>query len=85
MGYPDSRAYDLGARRLGAIQGRSRQHANLVQSRTLFDASHPLVPIVTLAASVFVLLAPRIVSVALAIYLIVARLFGLNEIYHCFK
>ena len=71
--------------RLSANLGRSRQHANLVQSQMLFDASHPLVPMVTLAAGVFLLLAPRIVSVAVAIYLIVAGLFGLNGIYHFFK
>jgi hypothetical protein len=51
----------------------------------LFDAAHPLVPIATLAAGVFLLIAPRIVSVAVAVYLIIVGLLGLNGIYHFFK
>ena len=42
------------------------------------DAGNPLLPIVTLAAGVFLLIAPRIVSVAVAVYLIVVGLVGLN-------
>ena len=42
------------------------------------DAANPLLPLVTLAAGVFLLIAPRIVSVAVAVYLIVAGLLGLN-------
>jgi hypothetical protein len=49
------------------------------------DAANPLLPIVTLAAGVFLLIAPRIVSVAVAGYLIVVGLVGLNGIYHIFK
>ena len=49
------------------------------------DAANPLLPIVTLAAGVFLLIAPRIVSVAVATYLIVVGLVGLNGIYHLFK
>jgi len=49
------------------------------------DAAPPLLPLVTLAAGVFLLIAPRIVSVAVAVYLIVAGLLGLNGIYHFFK
>jgi hypothetical protein len=49
------------------------------------DAATPLLPLVTLAAGVFLLIAPRIVSVAVAVYLIVAGLLGLNGIYHFFK
>ena len=49
------------------------------------DAANPLLPLVTLAAGVFLLIAPRIVSVAVAVYLIVAGLLGLNGIYHFFK
>ena len=49
------------------------------------DAGNPLLPIVTLAAGVFLLIAPRIVSVAVAVYLIVVGLVGLNGIYHIFK
>lgn len=62
-----------------------REHANLLQTSMLFDAAHPLVPMVTLAAGVFLLIAPRMVSIAVAIYLIVAGLHGLNGIYHFFK
>lgn len=49
------------------------------------DAASPLLPLVTLAAGVFLLIAPRIVSVAVAAYLIIAGLLGLNGIYHFFK
>jgi len=38
-----------------------------------------------LAAGVFLLIAPRIVSFAVAIYLIIVGLVGLNGIYHIFK
>jgi hypothetical protein len=49
------------------------------------DAASPLLPLVTLAAGVFLLVAPRIVSVAAALYLIVTGLLGLNAIYHFFR
>ena len=49
------------------------------------DAASPLLPLVTLAAGVFLLVAPRIVSVAVALYLIVTGLLGLNAIYHFFR
>jgi len=49
------------------------------------DAGNPLLPIVTLAAGVFLLIAPRIVSVAVAVYLIIVGVLGLNEIYQFFK
>ena len=51
----------------------------------LLDAAHPLVPLASLAAGVFLLVAPRLVSVAVAIYLIAVGLLGLNGIYHFFK
>lgn len=38
------------------------------------DAAHPLLPIVSLAAGVFLLIAPRIVSFAVAVYLIIVGL-----------
>jgi hypothetical protein len=40
-------------------------------------AAHPLLPLVSLAAGVFLLIAPRIVNVAVAVYLIVVGLLGL--------
>jgi Protein of unknown function (DUF3096) len=49
------------------------------------DAGNPLLPIVTLAAEVFLLIAPRIVSFAVAIYLIIVGVLGLNGIYQFFK
>lgn len=49
------------------------------------DAANPLLPIVTIAAGVFLLIAPRVVSFSVAVYLIVAGMFGLNGIYHIFK
>jgi hypothetical protein len=49
------------------------------------DAAHPLLPIINLAAGVFLLIAPRIVSFAVAVYLIIVGLIGLNGIYHLFK
>jgi hypothetical protein len=49
------------------------------------DAAHPLLPIASLTAGVFLLIAPRIVSFAVAVYLIIVGLLGLNGIYHIFK
>jgi hypothetical protein len=49
------------------------------------DAAHPLLPLVSLAAGVFLLIAPRIVSFAVAVYLIVVGLLGLNAVFHIFK
>jgi len=49
------------------------------------DAAHPLLPIVSLAAGVFLLIAPRIVSFAVAVYLIIVGILGLNGIYHIFN
>jgi hypothetical protein len=49
------------------------------------DAASPLLPLVTLAAGVFLLVAPRIVSVAVAVYLVATGLLGLNAIYHFFR
>ena len=49
------------------------------------DAVQPLLPIATLAAGVFLLVAPRIVGFAVAVYLIFVGLLGLNGIYHIFK
>ena len=41
-----------------------------------------LLPIASVVAGVFLLLAPRIVSFAVAVYLIFVGLLGLNGIYH---
>jgi hypothetical protein len=47
--------------------------------------ANPLLPIATLAAGVFLMIAPRIVSYAIAVYLIVVGMFGLIGIYHIVK
>jgi len=46
---------------------------------------HHLLPIASLVAGVFLLVAPRVVSFFVALYLIFVGLFGLNGIYHIFK
>jgi Protein of unknown function (DUF3096) len=50
-----------------------------------FDAASPILPIATLATGVFLMIAPRIVSFFVAVYLIFVGLFGLNGIYHIVK
>ena len=45
------------------------------------DATHPLLPIASVVAGVFLLIAPR----AVAVYLIFVGLLGLNGIYHIVK
>ncbi len=44
-----------------------------------------LLPIASVAAGVFLLVAPRIASFAVAFYLIFVGLLGLNGIYHIVK
>jgi hypothetical protein len=44
-----------------------------------------LLPIASVVAGVFLLVAPRIVSFAVAVYLIFVGLLGLNGIYHIVK
>ena len=71
--------------RIGRPCRSGRGHRIWYKSRMHLDAANPLLPLVTLAAGVFLLIAPRIVSVAVAVYLIIAGLLGLNGIYHFFK
>ena len=49
------------------------------------DATHPLLPIASVVAGVFLLIAPRVMSCAVAVYLIFVSLLGLNGIYHIVK
>jgi hypothetical protein len=49
------------------------------------EITDDLVALVTLAAGVFLMIAPRIVSFAVAVYLITVGLLGLNGIYHIFN
>jgi DUF3096 family protein len=51
----------------------------------LTSAQQHLLPIASLAAGVFLMVAPRIVSFAVAVYLIFVGLLGLNGIYHIVK
>lgn len=44
-----------------------------------------LLPVASVVAGVFLLIAPRIVSMAVAVYLIFVGLLGLNGIYHIVK
>jgi hypothetical protein len=56
---------------------------NLLQSPQMhLTAGNPLLPIATLVAGVFLMIAPRIVSFAVAVYLIFVGLLGLDGIYH---
>ena len=50
--------------------------------RMHFTVGNPLLPIASLVAGVFLTVAPRIVSFAVAVYLIFVGLFRLNGIYH---
>ena len=50
--------------------------------RMHLTAGNPLLPIASLIAGVFLMVAPRIVSFAVAVYLIFVGLLGLNGIYH---
>jgi hypothetical protein len=45
-------------------------------------ATQPLLPIASVVSGVFLLLAPRVVSFAVAVYLIFVGFVGLNGIYH---
>jgi len=47
--------------------------------------AHHLLPIASVVAGVFLMVAPRAVSFAVAIYLIFVGLLGLNGIYHIVK
>jgi DUF3096 family protein len=49
------------------------------------EATHSALAIASLLAGVFLLFAPRIVSLAVATYLICVGLLGLNAIYHLFE
>ena len=46
------------------------------------EAAHILLPFASVFAGVFLLVAPRIVSFAVAVYLIFVGILGLNGIYH---
>jgi hypothetical protein len=56
-----------------------------IKPRCISHAANPILPIATLAAEVFLMIAPRIISFFVAVYLIFVGLFGLNGIYHIIK
>jgi hypothetical protein len=49
------------------------------------DAANPLLPIATIAAGLFLMIAPRVLTFVVAVYLIVVGILGLNGIYHVIK
>jgi Protein of unknown function (DUF3096) len=49
------------------------------------DATEPLLPFIAVAAGVFRMIAPRVLSFAMAVYLIFACPLGLDGIYHIIK
>jgi hypothetical protein len=69
-----------------SVRPRHRlKQPNLLKSEMHLDASQPPLPIITLAAGVFLMIAPRVLSFAVAVYLIFVGLLGLNGIYHIIK
>lgn len=49
------------------------------------DPANPLLPIATIAAGLFLVIAPRVLTFAVAVYLIAIGVLGLNGIYHVIK
>jgi hypothetical protein len=49
------------------------------------DPANPLLPIATIAAGLFLMIAPRVLSFAVAVCLIAVGILGLNGIYHVIK
>jgi hypothetical protein len=67
----------------GTKQGGWVKRPNLLQSPQMhLTAGNPLLPIASLVAGVFLIVAPQIVSFAVAVYLIFVGLLRLNGIYH---
>jgi hypothetical protein len=69
---------------LGEVARHRLRASALCLGNSALAAAH-LLPIAALVAGVFLLVAPRIVSFAVAVYLIFVGLLGLNRIYHLFK
>jgi hypothetical protein len=69
---------------LGEVARHRLRASALCVGNSALAAAH-LLPIAALVAGVFLLVAPRIVSFAVAVYLIFVGLLGLNRIYHLFK
>ena len=76
------RPVDASARASPPATGRTRICYNFPMHSA--GVQH-LLPIVSVVAGVFLLVAPRIVSMAVAVYLIFVGLLGLNGIYHIVK
>jgi hypothetical protein len=49
------------------------------------DPANPLLPIATIAAGLFLMIAPRILTFAVAVFLMAVGILGLNGIYHVIK
>jgi hypothetical protein len=49
------------------------------------DAANPLLPIATMAAGLFLMIAPRALTFVVAVFLIAVGILGLNGVYHIIK
>ena len=49
------------------------------------DPANPLLPIATIAAGLFLMIAPRVLTFAVAVFLMAVGILGLNGIYHVIK
>jgi DUF3096 family protein len=49
------------------------------------DPANPLLPIATIAAGLFLMIAPRVLTFAVAVFLMAVGILGLNGIYHIIK
>ena len=70
----------LFSRRTTSSPGEASESATIPQMH--LTAGNPLLPIASLVAGVFLIVAPQIVSFAVAVYLIFVGLLRLNGIYH---
>jgi len=53
--------------------------------RMHLDPANPLLPIATIAAGLFLMIAPRVLTFAVAVFLMAVGILGLNGIYHVIK
>jgi Protein of unknown function (DUF3096) len=53
--------------------------------RMHLDPANPLLPIATIAAGLFLMIAPRVLTFAVAVFLMAVGILGLNGIYHIIK
>jgi hypothetical protein len=63
----------------------SGEASKSADSKMHLDATEPLLPFIAVATGVFRMIAPRVLSFAMAVYLIFACPLGLDGIYHIIK